>query len=60
MYMYLNFLTRFLFIDSIILESDPTAITHRVALRGDDIPLGEQTVAQVRKLMKVIIRHIHD
>ena len=31
----------------IILESDPSAITHRVAIRGDDIPLGEQTVAQV-------------
>ena len=31
----------------IILESDPTAVVNRVALRTDDIPLGEQTVAQV-------------
>lgn len=31
----------------IILESDPTAVVNRVALRADDIPLGEQTVAQV-------------
>ena len=31
----------------IILESDPTAISYRVALRNDDIPIGEQTVAQV-------------
>lgn len=31
----------------IVLESDPTAVVNRVALRTDDIPLGEQTVAQV-------------
>ena len=31
----------------ILLESDPTAVVNRVALRTDDIPLGEQTVAQV-------------
>lgn len=31
----------------IILESDPNAVVSRVALRTDDIPLGEQTVAQV-------------
>ncbi|CAD5115749.1 DgyrCDS4694 [Dimorphilus gyrociliatus] len=30
----------------IILESDPHAIVSRCAVRGDDIPLGEQTVAQ--------------
>jgi hypothetical protein len=32
----------------IILESDPMLITQRVQLRQDDIPLGEQTVSQVR------------
>ncbi|CAG2102148.1 unnamed protein product [Medioppia subpectinata] len=31
----------------IILESDPLAVVQRVALKPDDIPLGEQTVAQV-------------
>jgi len=31
----------------IILESDPQEVVNRVALRTDDIPLGEQTVAQV-------------
>ncbi|UYV69210.1 COPZ1 [Cordylochernes scorpioides] len=31
----------------IILEADPSAVVQRVALRTDDIPLGEQTVAQV-------------
>lgn len=31
----------------IILEADPGAIVQRVALKTDDIPLGEQTVAQV-------------
>ena len=29
------------------MEADPTAISYRVALRNDDIPIGEQTVAQV-------------
>lgn len=33
--------------NSIILEADPTAVSYRVALRNDDIPIGEQTVAQV-------------
>ena len=33
----------------IILEADPTAVASRVAIRSDDIPLGEQTVAQVRQ-----------
>lgn len=32
----------------IILESDPNSITQRVQLRQDDIPLGEQTMSQVR------------
>ena len=31
----------------IVLESDPNTVVNRVALRTDDIPLGEQTVAQV-------------
>ena len=35
------------FFSRIILESDCTAISYRVALRNDDIPIGEQTVAQV-------------
>ncbi len=34
---------------SIILESDPGNVASRVALRNDDIPLGEQTVAQVTR-----------
>jgi hypothetical protein len=33
----------------VILEADPNAVVSRVALRTDDIPLGEQTVAQVHK-----------
>jgi len=32
----------------IVLESDPQEVVNRVALRTDDIPLGEQTVAQVK------------
>lgn len=31
----------------ILLEADPTSVVHRVALRAEDMPLGEQTVAQV-------------
>lgn len=31
----------------IILEADSGSVVHRVALRADDLPLGEQTVAQV-------------
>ena len=34
----------------ILLEADPNAVAARVAIRTDDIPLGEQTVAQVRLL----------
>ena len=34
--------------NGIILEADPAALVARVALRADDIPLGEQTVAQVK------------
>lgn len=36
----------------IILEADPMAVVQRVALKGDDIPLGEQTVAQVIQTAK--------
>ncbi|CAH0551054.1 unnamed protein product [Brassicogethes aeneus] len=31
----------------IILDADPSSVVSRVALRGEDIPLSEQTVAQV-------------
>jgi coatomer subunit zeta len=31
----------------VLLEADPAAVVARVAIRTDDIPLGEQTVAQV-------------
>ncbi|KAG1960861.1 SNARE-like superfamily protein [Pimephales promelas] len=34
----------------VILESDPQQVVHRVALRGDDVPLTEQTVTQVREV----------
>ena len=33
--------------NGMILEADASALVSRVALRADDIPLGEQTVAQV-------------
>lgn len=36
-----------MFICSIILDADSTSVVSRVALRTDDLPLGEQTVAQV-------------
>ena len=32
---------------SIIIDADSSSVVSRVALRNDDIPLGEQTVAQV-------------
>jgi len=31
----------------IIIDADSTSVVSRVALRSDDIPIGEQTVAQV-------------
>ncbi|CAF0793957.1 unnamed protein product [Adineta steineri] len=37
--------------EGIILESDPMVIMQRVQIRQDDIPLGEQTVSQVSKLV---------
>lgn len=33
----------------IVLECDPNAVVSRAALRTDDLPLGEQTVAQVKR-----------
>ena len=39
----------------IVLEADPTTVVNRVALRTDDIPLGEQTVAQVRQEIVLIV-----
>jgi hypothetical protein len=39
----------------VLLEADPAAVVTRVALRTDDIPLGEQTVAQVSNL--TVISH---
>lgn len=35
------------FLSRIIIEADPGSVVSRVALRNDDIPIGEQTVAQV-------------
>jgi hypothetical protein len=42
---------------SIILEADPSAVCQRVALRADDIPIGEQTVAQVSPWTIINLRH---
>ena len=30
----------------VVMESDPASLVQRVAVRSEDIPLGEQTVAQ--------------
>jgi len=38
--------------NGIVLEADPATLVARVALRADDIPLGEQTVAQVLQSAK--------
>lgn len=35
------------YICSIILDADPASVQKRVDLRNDELPLGEQTVAQV-------------
>ncbi|KAA8591037.1 hypothetical protein FQN60_001980 [Etheostoma spectabile] len=42
----------------VILESDPQQVVHRVALRGDDVPLTEQTVTQVRKTFLALLSAI--
>ena len=45
----------FFFFYSIILESDAMSVTQRVNYRtGDDIPLGEQTVAQVQLIVPIV------
>lgn len=40
----------------IILEAEPSSVVQSVALRTDDIPLGEQTVAQVLQSAKEQIK----
>ena len=45
--------TGVVFPNSIILESDSSAVAQRVSFRSDDIPLGEQTVASVGVLENV-------
>lgn len=40
----------------VILESDPQQVAHRVALRGEDVPLTEQTVSQVLQSAKEQIK----
>jgi len=42
--------------NGILFEADPSAIVQRVALRQEDIPLGEQTVAQVLQSAKEQIK----
>jgi len=36
----------------VVMESDPASLVQRVAVRSEDIPLGEQTVAQVLQSAK--------
>ncbi|TRZ11601.1 hypothetical protein HGM15179_015508 [Zosterops borbonicus] len=40
----------------VILESDPQQVVHRVAVRGEDVPLTEQTVTQVLQSAKEQIK----
>lgn len=40
-------LTNFNIFFRIIIDADSSSVVSRVALRNDDIPIGEQTVAQV-------------
>ncbi|KAK7485069.1 hypothetical protein BaRGS_00023708 [Batillaria attramentaria] len=40
----------------ILLEADPNAVVQKVAIRNEDIPLGEQTVAQVLQSAKEQIK----
>ena len=47
MYEVSDLLTVLSSVSRIILEADPNAVVQKVAIRNDDIPLGEQTVAQV-------------
>ena len=54
--MYIALISLFIcYIYSIILESDPMSVTQRVNFRtSEDIPLGEQTVAQVMYNIHII------
>ena len=36
----------------VVMESDPASLVQRVAVRSEDIPLGEQTVAQASTLIE--------
>ncbi|XP_030856108.1 coatomer subunit zeta-1 isoform X2 [Strongylocentrotus purpuratus] len=38
--------------EGIILEADPIAVAQRVSLRGDDVPISEQTMSQVLQSAK--------
>ncbi|XP_055474295.1 coatomer subunit zeta-1 isoform X2 [Psammomys obesus] len=40
----------------VVLESDPQQVVHRAALRGEDVPLTEQTVSQVLQSAKEQIK----
>lgn len=40
----------------VVLESDPQQVVHRVAVRGEDVPLTEQTVSQVLQSAKEQIK----
>lgn len=42
-----KFVSKYIFFCRIILDADPSSVCKRVDLRNDDIPIGEQTVAQV-------------
>lgn len=39
----------------ILLDADASSVVSRVALRTDDIPIGEQTVAQVSVFSSVLV-----
>ena len=49
--MYLSF--------SIVLENDSHAIVQRVAIRNEDIPLGEQTMAKVIYSISSSVADLH-
>lgn len=44
----------------ILLESDPTAIAQRVGKREEDVPLGEQTVAQVSRYLSLLVNFLRN
>lgn len=51
-----NFFSLSCSIRRIVLESDPIPVVQRVAVKPDDLPLGEQTVAQVFQSAKEQIK----